>query len=297
LQAVHARAHMDASGRRDGGSWRGIWPILVRDPYALASTVWLALMILIALLAPLIAPETYGSYDYTHGGAHPELNLRYLFGADVSGHSILSLIILGARTSLGVAALATAVALTIAVVIVYLIARSPRWVQSSVMFLVDGGMMLPFLPLVIVLAAFVTGGNPWGFGLILGFCGAPAVVVAAWRSTRYRSAPITAGDRTKDSADPTRVSALAPQEVVRLATLCLSAFLVVAATVDFIGFGLPPSNPSWGNALSEVTQYFDAGYWWWVLFPGLAIFLTLLAINTLGRAIVLAWDRSCGVAD
>jgi peptide/nickel transport system permease protein len=287
---------VQADGVRDDGKIAGPASIAVRKPqiqwtrirhnrWALASAAFLLLVSLVAIFAPLIAPENYAGYDFRHGGAHPQLDLRYLLGSDVSGHSILSLLILGARTTVGMALLATVVAMSVGSLGAGATTASvPSWIKALAIFVAEAAATLPFLPLLLVLAAYVSGGNPWSIGLLFGLAGAPSVMVMLIRNAGRPRHMIRRQEWNILRLNPATRSGRA----ARAATLSLITFLVASATVDYLGFGLPASNPSWGNILSSVGAYLQGGYWWWVLFPGLAIGLTVLALNVLGLAIVNA---------
>ncbi|HEV3312532.1 MAG TPA: hypothetical protein VG815_18620 [Chloroflexota bacterium] len=247
----------------------------------------LVLLAIIALVAPLVSPESFSGYVYTRGGTHPQFGWRYLLGADVSGHSILSYVILGARATLGVATLATVVALAAGGILAAVTRRLPSVVGGAILFLADGMIAILFLPFLLVLGAFVAGGDAWSLGFLFGLVGIPAVIVSSVRA----GVPPTDSAQSPRPADRGsanllhRVPRTKAGAWVRLSTLVLCGFIAASTTVDFLGFGLPASNPSWGNALSLVQDYFDAGYWWWVLFPGLAIAVTLAAVNVLGGAL------------
>jgi len=271
-----------------------VWPALRSSKLVLAAVGFLIFLTVVAIFAPLIAPESYGGYDFMNGGLHPQLDWRYLLGSDVAGHSVLSYVIYGARTTPGIALLATAVALAGGGTIATLATYAPGWVRSGLLFAVDGATMLPFLPLLLVLAAFAAGGNPWGIAVIFGLVAIPVVVAGLFATAPDKTRPgaLRSSGRSGWMWNLVRLAPRTPEgKVVRLGTLLLSAFIVSSATIDFLGFGLPPSNPSWGNALSTVANYLDAGYWWWLFFPGLAIFNTVLAVNVVGATVVHALEE------
>lgn len=273
-------------------TWAAGWKALLADRAAMVSAAFLLIVVIVAVVAPLIAPETYAGYDFHHGSTRPELNFRYLFGADVNGHSILTAVILGARTTLGVGMLASVCALIPAIALAFATKFVPAWLRSSICFIAGVWTMLPFLPLVVVIAAYGAGGNPWWIGLTLGLVAIPWVFkalsglgdVSHNQPDEARSSSETTRDWNLVRTKPRTVAG----RLLRVATLVVSSLVAVSATVDFLGFGLPASNPSWGNALANIVDYFDAGYWWWLMFPGLALSLTLLAINILGRALYYA---------
>lgn len=258
--------------------------------WGLAALAFLIVLSLIALLAPLLSPESFSGFNYHNGGVSPQLQWRYLLGADVYGHSVLADIILGSRTTWGVAVLATVVAVAGGALIITAIDRGPSWIREAVGFLSEGGMMLPFLPLVLVLCALEGGGNPWFIGLLMGSIGIPYVVtMTGMRSSvggsRYESAGWIPALLRYWPSNPTA-------QWLRTTTLMLAGFLITSTTLDFLGFGVPNTNPSWGNVLSTAMNYLAGGYWWWTLFPGLGICATLVAVTVLGQALVTAVEAA-----
>lgn len=266
-----------------------MWPLVRLNRRATAALIFLLLVSLVALFAPILSPESFAGFEYHHGGAPPQLDWRYLLGADVYGHSIVAGIISGARTTWGVALLAALVALGLGSLISEGVGQGPSWLGAGVEFIAQGSLMVSFLPLVVVLAAFEGGGDPWAIGLLLGAVGTPYVVV------------MLSPDNPSDRKPRRAVGAFSLLQCrpstshgrwIRTATLLLGGFLVTSVTLDFLGFGLPASHPSWGNILSTDLDYLGGGYWWWTLFPGLAIILTLLAVLVLGQSLVESAEMS-----
>jgi peptide/nickel transport system permease protein/oligopeptide transport system permease protein len=269
--------------------------------WATLSATILLFLALVAILAPLIAPETYAGYDFRRAGAHPELSWPYLLGADATGHSILSLLTLGARATLAIGAVATLVSLGLGAIGAVVVDRAPPWAAGPMLFVSEVGLSLLILPFLILLVAFVGGGNALWIGMLLGLVGFPAVV------TGLRAGCQRAGQTPESGSGRVRRVVLGPDagwnlmrrspatslgRAYRIATLALSAFIVISATIDFLGFGVPPTTPSWGNILSTFGDYMQAGYWWWLLFPGLALVVTLVAINIVGVTLVNAAETA-----
>ncbi len=269
---------------------RSFWTVVWNNRPAAASLLFIAGLTVVALVAPLISPESYGSFDYRQGGLHPQIGWRYLLGTDVYGHSLVMYLILGARTTLGIGVLATALALSIGSVLGVVAGYCGGWIERLLMWVVDVILVIPFFPLLIVLVAYLGPTGPFPIVLTFGLAGAPSV----GRSMREWTMPFR-----RERAEPSRAAGTSSirmlgqqmvRNLMRPAVLCsmwlLTAFLTASVTIDFLGLGLPTSTPSWGTALRTAPDYLNGGYWWWILFPGLALFLALLSINTVGRTVV-----------
>ena len=259
------------------------------SPVIWAASMVLLLVVIAAVIGPLISPA-FGSADYLSGAQHPQLSWRYLLGSDVSGRPILSFVLSGARTTFGIGFLASLIAVAGGSILVVL-SEVHDGLRDLVDFVTDLGLLMPFLPLLVVLAAFEAGGNPWALTGLYGLVGIPVAVILL--SQRPRPRPAGAPIRPAAGgliAVPTGSTA----KLIRAFVICLVCLLSVSATIDFLGFGLPGSDPSWGNALSDVLDYLGGGYWWWLAFPGLALFITLTAVTLLGSAALQALEPAEG---
>lgn len=273
--ATNAPSSLDGQTEHFGAGW------------IVGAGAFLLLIAIMAILAPVIAPGYSGS-DFRAGGLAPRLGWRFLLGSDVTGRPILDYIILGARTTFAVAMLASAISLASGLLAFRLVAAS-SWLKAILGFVRDLGLLLPLLPLVLILVLFVAGGDPWAVAGIMGLCGAPLAVRMLDRD-RVRTSPPSTHLMT-----PAGVMRYRPAttlgSVARAATLLSVGFIALSATVDFLGAGVPESDPSWGNALSGAQIYMGAGYWWWLLFPGLALVLTIVALTMAGGATIRWADK------
>jgi ABC-type dipeptide/oligopeptide/nickel transport system permease subunit len=205
-----------------------------------------------------------------------------LLGSDVTGRPILDFVLMGARNTFLASILGVAIAVALGFLIVP-VKRSRRpWLAAAVDFVVDLGLLIPFLPVIALVVVFAGGGNPWGIAALLGVLGTPLAAVLIDQRA----------DAGADSFSRSRLDLIARRpvgttgRVVRAATILSICFVLVSSTIDFLGIGARSSNPSWGNALTDVLNYLGFGYWWWVLFPGLILVLTLLALIVTGAALL-----------
>jgi len=168
-------------------------------------------------------------------------------------------------------------------------------VDTVVMRVTDVFLTLPFLPILLVVSAFFGQGNVVLIIVIFALFGWPgiarlvrgsylslrnqefveaarAVGVPAWRIIFRHIAP----------------SAVRP--VIVAATLAVSSYILAEAALDYLGVGVVPPTPSWGNILAGSQDAFGSGNWWWVVFPGLMLVLTVLSVNFIGDGLGDALD-------
>jgi peptide/nickel transport system permease protein len=294
LSAVRAEALVDraAAAARAPDRWRQ----LVRHPGVLFGGGVLLAMALIALLAPLLGTLDPAAIDpadrnLTPGSASlvdlpggQEVSWVHWMGTDTLGRDVYSRVIYGARVSLiigvGVAALSVAAGLAIGLVAGYF-----RWLDAIVMRIMDGLMAIPSILLAIGLVSL------WGGGLstVLIAIAIPEVprvvrlvrsIVLGVREEPYVEAAVALGTPTAliliRHVLPNTIAPL----IVQGTYVCASAILL-EAILSFLGAGIPPETPTWGNIMAEgrlLFQVFPHN----ILFPGIFLALTVLAVNVLG---------------
>jgi peptide/nickel transport system permease protein len=269
---------------------------LLRNKSVTIGAGLVALMLLIALLAPLLGTIDPKAIDPTYRNKLPgtervvtlpgggTVTQSFWMGTDSLGRDIYSRVIYGARVSLivgvAVAAIGSLIGLAIGLVAGYL-----RWVDVVVMRIMDGLMAIPAILLAIALVSV------WGAGLVtvifaIAVPDIPRVVrlvrsiVLSIREEPYVEAAISVGT-------PVRLilirhvmpNTLAPM-IVQSTFACASAILI-EAILSFLGIGIPTDIPSWGNIMAEGRQLFRV-YPHTILFPGVFLAVTVLAVNMLG---------------
>jgi len=288
------------------------WRRFREDRLALASLVFVALLVVVAAFAPQIV-DLFGLPDPEErdassldplfatptgpSGAHP-------FGVDQIGRDILSRTIYGARVSLVVAVAATALA-TIAGVIAGLLAGYFRgWTDTLISRSVDVLLAIPYLLLATGLAAACTLGETGGGG---GGClgglikpGMPVVIaVIAFTSWTYMARIVrgqTLSLREKEFIEASRSVGASNWRIVTrevlpnlvapiivFASILIPQVILYEAALSFLGVGVN-DQPSWGQMLDDATGLFPDA-WWYMLFPGLTLVLTVLAFNLVGDAL------------
>ena len=261
-----------------------------RHPTAIAGAVVLLAMVLMALFAPWLGtvdPQALAPPDRLK-----QPSAAHWFGTDMLGRDVYSRVIYGARISLlvglAVAVLGTLVGLAIGLVTGYL-----RWVDAIVMRVMDGLMSIPSVLLAIALMA-LTKASVGNVILAITLAEVPRVVrlvrslVLSLREQPYVEAAVAAGTRLPlilwRHILPNTVAPL----LVQATYVCASA-MITEAILSFIGAGTPPNIPSWGNIMAEARSLFQiAGYL--ILFPGIFLSLTVLAVNLLGDGMRDALD-------
>jgi peptide/nickel transport system permease protein len=255
-----------------------LWRRLLRRPVAVAALVVLIVMAGAALLAPVIAgdPNAFVALERLKPPS-----LQHVFGTDNLGRDVYSRTVYGAQSSLTVG-LVTAVITTVVGSILGILAGMFRWFDAVVMRIVDGVMSFPIIVLALAMTAIL---GP-GLGTVI----LAMVIVFVPGMTRVvRSSALVASElpmvdaARAIGAGSTRVFLryILPQcttPVLVQAAITFTTAVLVESALSFIGAGLPPNVPSWGASLSEARNYLTTAPWMWG-FPGLALVLTVLAMN------------------
>lgn len=252
-------------------------------------TVFLAALVVVAIFAPWIAPYPADAQDLALTFRPPAFFAHaapgHLLGTDQLGQDILSQMIYGTRLTLLVGVAATAVAGVLGLLIGLIAGYFGGFRDQVLMRLADMQLAFPSILLAMVLVA-VIGPSVLFLVIVLGTTGwVPyARVVRADVLTLRQKEFVTAarGIGVSDTAIIRRhmiPNVMAP--LATIATLQVASMIIVAASLSYLGLGVPPSDPSWGAMIQEGQLYLRTA-WWVGLFPGLALVLTTLAINLAG---------------
>ncbi len=248
------------------------------------------LMFVLALAAPLVASDP-GAIDIPNRLQPP--SLKYPLGTDDLGRDVFSRILYGSRISLLVGFVAVGIATLIGIFLGALAGYYGKWVDSVVMRFVDIMLCFPAFFLILAVIAFLEP-SIWNIMIIIGltsWMGVARLVRAEFLSLRERDfvqAALALG------ASDARVifrhilpNALSP--VLVSATLGVAGAILTESALSFLGIGVQPPTPSWGNMLIAGKQTLGTA-WWLSAFPGLAILVTVLGYNLLGEGIRDALD-------
>ena len=271
-------------------TWRRFRDAFRRHPMAIVGGVILVLMIVVALFAPWL-----GTIDPQ--AVSPAKRLRppsstYWFGTDMLGRDVYSRVVYGARISL-IVGLAVAVLSTLLGIVIGLVTGYIRWLDAIVMRVMDGLMSIPSVLLAIALMA-LTRASVGNVIAAITLAEVPRVVrlvrglVLSLREQTYVEAAIAAGTTLPRILMRHILPNIVAPLLVQGTYVCGSA-MITEAILSFIGAGTPPNIPSWGNIMAEGRSLVQiAGYL--ILFPGICLSLTVLAVNLLGDGMRDALD-------
>jgi peptide/nickel transport system permease protein len=267
------------------------WPRFRQNGFAVAGGVVVAVLFLMSFLAPYITPYDPSSIDAYHV-LMPPSSLHWM-GTDELGRDVFTRVIYGARISLKVGFVAVGIAMVIGTMTGLLAGYYGRWVDALLMRLVDLMLCFPTFFLILAVIAMLEP-SIWYIMLVIGatgWMGVARLVRAEVLSIRERDFILAA--RAIGASDIRIIlrhilpNAMAP--VLVAATLGVAGAILTESALSFLGIGVQPPTPSWGNILTSGKDYI--GFAWWLsLYPGLAILVTVLAYNLLGEGIRDAID-------
>lgn len=264
---------------------------LMRRRLALFGLLIIVVVVLGAILAPWIAPHAPEEQLFdglTLEGAPLAPNATFLFGTDLLGRDLFSRMLHGARTSLVIGVVANGIALIIGTLVGVTAGFFRGGIGSALMRLTDLMMAFPALLLAICLAAIFTP-SLWIVALVIALVNwVQTARVIYTETTALSEREFIAAERTL-GAGTGRIlflhilPHLVPTIIV-WGTLGISTTVLLEATLSFLGVGVQPPTPSWGNIIFENQTYFQAAPWL-VFIPGAAIVLLALAFNLVGDAL------------
>jgi len=271
--------------------WQDAWRRLQRNRLAVIGAVVLAVIGLACVLAPWLSPYGYEQQDLVLGAAPP--SVQHWLGTDTFGRDLLTRILYGGRISLMVGFVATFVALVIGVAWGATAGYYGGRVDSVMMRIVDILYALPFMIFVVLLTVV------FGRSLLLLFLALGAVEwltmariirgqVQALRHQEFVEAAISLGL----SRSTIIVRHLIPNAVGPLivyTTLTIPAVMLLEAFISFLGLGVQPPQSSWGSLISDGVETMEE-YPWLMIYPGIALSVTLFALNFLGDGLRDALD-------
>jgi len=273
---------------------------LASNKLATSAAVLILLLVVVSAAAPWVAPyppeETF--FDgLTLEGAPLPPNGKFWLGTDLLGRDLLSRVIFGAQTSLIIGVVANGVALAIGTLVGVTAGFLRGWIGTALMRFTDLMMCFPALLLAIVLAAIFTP-SLWIVALVIAMVNWVQIARVIYTQTVSLSERgFVEAVRSLGAGSPRIlfrhiVPHLMPIVIV-WGTLGIATTVLLEATLSYLGIGVQPPTPSWGNIIFENQSYFATAPWL-VFIPGAAIVLMAVAFNVLGDALRVALDPTLG---
>jgi peptide/nickel transport system permease protein len=267
------------------------WPRLRRNRLALFGGSVVLVLFIVSLLAPLLSP-----YDPSAINAWKVLSppsWQHWFGTDELGRDVLSRVLYGARVSLKVGFVAVGIAVSIGTVVGLVSGYYSGIIDATLMRFVDIMLCFPAFFLILAIITFLEP-SIWYIMMVIGLTGWMGVArlvraetlsiremdyILAARCIGCSNSRIIFRHILPNAVSPVLVSA----------TLGIAGAILTESALSFLGIGVQPPTPSWGNILTSGKDFIEFA-WWLSLFPGMAILVTVLAYNLLGEGIRDALD-------
>jgi peptide/nickel transport system permease protein len=300
-------------GLKSLNQWQLAWRKFRKHKLALIGLAITAGLLLVAIIGPVLMPFTFTDIpdpdQIVTMGRPPFCAVFDAAARDCQSFAlthpmgetgglqrdVLLLVVNGARTSLLIGFSSMAIGVIIGTFVGAIAGFMGGIVDNSLMRLVDVMLSLPTLFVILVAAKFLGQGTVSTIIIIFGllsWMGVSRLVRSLFLSIREREFVEAA---TAVGVSDRRIifrhilpNAFSP--IVVASSLIVAGNIISEAFVSFLGFGVDPTSPTWGNILSGGLQFIALGNWWWPLFPGLAIIITVLAVNFVGDGLRDAFD-------
>ncbi|MFH1824959.1 MAG: ABC transporter permease [Candidatus Firestonebacteria bacterium] len=268
-----------------------IWARLRKNKFAIFGLIVIALLGIVAIIAPIISPYSPTEQRLVERLQTP--SLKHFCGTDELGRDVFSRMLYGSRISLSVGLLAVFMATTIGIIIGSISGYFGGIIDNLLMRFVDIMLSIPTLFLILMLIVFL-GPSIFNVMLVIGLTGwtdLSRLVRAEFLSLKSREYVLAA---KAGGAGHFRIifkhilpNALSPVFVSVI--FGVAGAILLESGLSFLGLGVQPPTPSWGNILTSGKDYIESA-WWLTAFPGLSIFITVLSYNLLGEGLRDALD-------
>ena len=280
--------------------WQLAWRKFKKHRLALIGLGILATFAAIAIVGPILMPFSFDKVprpDVVVNQGRPP-SLGHLFG-ETGGlqRDVFLLVVNGAKWSLLIGFSSMAIGVIIGTIVGSIAGYVGGFIDNLLMRIVDVMLSLPLLFVILVAARFFANArdNVWTIIIIFGLFG--------WMGVARLVRSLFLSIREREFVEAAKAVGVRDRRIIfkhilpnALSPIVVSASLIVAgniigeAFVSFLGYGVNPITPTWGNILSSALTFIPLGNWWWPLFPGLAIILTVLAVNFIGDGLRDAFD-------
>mgnify|MGYP005828397559 CR=1 FL=1 len=267
-----------------------VWRFIKKNPVGFIGLILVALSVSCALFAPFITPfdpskASLSSRLAPPSWADPTGESAFFLGADQVGRDLLSRIIYGARISLMVGIFGVLIAMVIGTILGLISGYFGKWLDDIIMRVADIQLAFPFILFAIVIMS-VLGTGIWKIIIILGltyWVGFARLIrgqVISLKEQEYIQAARAIGG-TNFKIIRKHILPNVLSSILVLGTMYIAEFILLEASLTFLGLGVDPTIPSWGGMLADSRNYITSA-WWTAVFPGVAIMITVLGFNLLG---------------
>jgi len=267
------------------------WKRFKRNRLAAAGGIVVLMLFIIALFANVVSPYDPSDIDRKHILEPPSKS--HPLGTDDLGRDVLSRMILGSRISLSVGFVAVGIATIIGMIVGAISGYYGRWADRVIMRFIDIMLSIPTFFLILAVIAFI-GPGIWNIMIVIGltsWMGVARLVRAEFLSLKEREFVLAA--RALGASDiriifrHIMINSMSP--VFVSAVLGVASAILVESALSFLGIGIQPPIPSWGNILTLGKDNIEIA-WWLSVFPGIAILITVLSYNLVGEGLQDALD-------
>lgn len=267
------------------------WKRFKRNKFAVTGGIIVLMLFVIALFAPVLSPYNQTDIDRNHILEPP--SLKHPFGTDDLGRDVFTRMIYGARTSLLVGFVAVGISTIIGIFFGSIAGYYGGWTDRIIMRFIDIMLTIPTFFLILAVIAFI-GPGIWNIMVVIGLTSWMSVarlVRAEFLSLKEREFVLAA--KALGVSDKRiifkhiLINSLAP--VFVSAVLGIAGAVLLESGLSFLGLGVQPPTPTWGNILTLGKDNIEIA-WWLSVFPGFAILITVLGYNLLGEGIRDALD-------
>lgn len=275
------------------GPWKIMWKRLRRNKLAMLGLIVITIMAIAAIFAPFLTPYGRDAVNLVNSNAKP--GSEHLLGTDSLGRDIFTRLLYGGRISLTVGFVSTGIRIVLGVLLGGIAGYYGKSVDNVIMRVADVFACLPFLPIAITIVAMLKP-SIYNIMLVIGVLGWPGIArivraeILSLREREFMEAATALG-----ISDFRKIVAhLLPNtmaSVIVSATIGIAGAILTESSLSFLGLGVAPPTPSWGNMLTDAkNQYVLKHRWWQWIPPGLAIFVTVMSLNLLGDGLRDALD-------
>lgn len=258
----------------------------LKNKLAVAGGIIVAVLFFVAVFAPLLSPYNPDDIDRKHILVSPDI--RHPLGTDDLGRDVLSRMIWGSRISLAVGFVAVGIATVIGIFFGALAGFYGGWTERIIMRFIDIMLTIPTFFLILAVIAFIEP-SIWNIMIVIGltsWMGVARLVRAEFLTLKERDYILAAralgASNMRIIFRHIMINSMAP--VLVSAVLGIAGAVLLESALSFLGLGVRPPTPSWGNILTLGKDNIEIA-WWLSVFPGLAILITVLGYNLLGEGV------------